>query len=328
MQNPVLESTKPLIQTPKYVFINYRKAGEAAQRFSQEELKIPAWKSPVHLDSSHPTNEVIDYFMLADSINFAFTDFETKQKFTSQYQGKDFRGAYAMLACLKQAYDEGRAILDGKFLANISKKEMVKMFQGNILIPLFQERLDIFREVGEILCKKYNRHFHNLVAQSGSRLFNNGKGIVERLVNDFHSFDDSTKWQGQKVCFYKRAQLAPAMLFGRFQNTSQFPLEDAEKITIFADYVLPKGLRDMGILEYEKSLAERVDSQQIIPVNSQEELEIRASTIHAAQIIMEEINKTKAPQDKINAMHMDAKLWLESRNPEGTPHHLTPTIAY
>tara|TARA_Y100000310_G_scaffold231084_1_gene233611 strand:- start:1601 stop:2587 length:987 start_codon:yes stop_codon:yes gene_type:complete len=328
MKNSVLESTRALTENPKYVFINYKKAGEVAQRFAQEEMKIPTWESPVHLNSTHSTSEVIDYFMLADSINFAFTDFKTKQKYTSLYQGREFRGAYGMHACLKRAYDEGKPILDGEFLANISKKEMKEIFTGNITIPLFRERLDIFREVGEILYRKYDRHFHNLIAQSGNRLFSNGEGIVERLVNDFHSFDDSTKQNGQKVCFYKRAQLAPAMLYGRFQNTDEFPLKDVEELTIFADYVLPRGLRYMSVLEYEKSLAERVDNQQIIPAHSQEELEIRASTIHAANIIMEEVNKTKSPDKKINAIHMDAKLWLESRNPKGTPHHLTPTIAY
>jgi hypothetical protein len=67
--------------------------------------------------------------------------------------------------------------------------------------------------------------------------------------------------------------------------------EDIENLTVFPDYQLPKVLRDLGILEYEESLAYRVDSGIEIPRNSQEELEIRASTIHASDMLVKSINK-------------------------------------
>ena len=328
-QNPVLESTKTPIENPQYVFINQKNLKKTAEKFSQQELTIPTWESPVHLDASHSPAEVIDYFLLANTINFAFTDFTTKQKFTSKYDGKDFRGAWGMLACLKNAYDLAIPILEGDFLKNISRQEMAAIFEGNFEIPMLQERFTIFREVGEVLCNKYNGHFYNLIAQSENKLFNSGNGMIDKLVKDFPSFNDSTDYNGQKIKFYKRAQLAAGMLYGRFQNTEEFKMQDTEQLTIFADYVLPKALRDMGILKYEKSLAQKVDSQEIIPANSQEELEIRASTIHASQKLIEKINQIrKNPDDKVNALHIDAKLWLESRKPEGAHHHLTPTIAY
>jgi hypothetical protein len=328
-QNPVLESTKILIENPQYVFINQDNLNKTAEKFSQQDLTIPTWESPIHLDTSHSPEEVMDYFLLANTINFAFTDFTTKQKFTSKYNGKDFRGAYGMLACLKKAHDLAIPILEGDFLKNISRQEMAAIFEGNFEIPMLKERYEIFKEVGEVLSRKYAGHFHNLVSLSQDRLFFWGMGIIERLVNDFPSFNDSTIWQGRRVCFHKRAQLAAGMLYGRFQNTEEFKMQDTEQLTIFADYVLPKALRDMGILKYEKSLAQKVDNQEIIPANSQEELEIRASTIHASQKLIEKINQIKKnPDDKVNALHIDAKLWLESRKPEGTHHHLTPTIAY
>jgi hypothetical protein len=328
MPNNVLESTRTLVEKPRRVFINPTRIEEVARDLSEEELTIPTWESPVCLDSSHSPEEVIDYFSLINTINFAFTDFETKQKFTTNYLGENWRGSTGMEACLKRAHDEGRPILEGEFLKSIEESEMREIFSGNMTIPLFEERLAIFREVGNVLCDKYRGHFHNLVAQSGGRLFGGGRGMIDRLVQDFPSFNDSVDYLGQRVNFYKRAQLTAGMLHGRFQNTPYFNMEDIDQLTIFADYVLPKGLRDMGVLEYCPPLAKQVDSQRIIPEGSKEELEIRAATIHAADRIMKTINQIRNGQNKVNAIHLDARLWFESRDPKGTPHHLTPTIAY
>jgi hypothetical protein len=117
------------------------------------------------------------------------------------------------------------------------------------------------------------------------------------------------------------------MLYGRFRNRDLFKIEDVEELTVFADYVVPKGLRDLGILNYGKSLAEKVDSLTPIRSGSLEELEIRASTIHACDRLIKQINIIK-PEEKVNALHIDYKLWDETRSLEGKPHHLTRTTAY
>jgi hypothetical protein len=326
MENPVLETTRYLLKKPKYVNINDSRILQLAEEWRHEEFNLPKWDLPVY--PAGKTNDVIDFFFLTDSINFAFTDFETKEKFEADYEGKSWRGAMGMTACLSRALDRGYPILDAKYLKDISRGHMEEIFKGNMEIPMLDERLEIFHEVGNVLEEKYGGHFHNLVHDSNNHLFNYGKGMVERLVNDFPSFDDSVMHAGQKISFNKRAQLAAAMVYERFEG--ELPIEDIHKSTIFADYVLPKGLRDLGVLQYEDSLAKRVDNQEIIPSGSLEELEIRASTIHAADLLTRSINLYHEVEhnDNINALHMDAKLWLESRGKDGFPHHLTPTIAY
>lgn len=325
MRNEVLDSTRFLVESPKYVFINKDKLEETAQRFAKEELKIPNWELPVNLEGK--TKEVIDFFFLGDSINFAYTDFSTKQKFKTMYRGTEWSGAMAMRACLKKAFEgEFPHILEGDFLRNVSEEQMKKIFEGNMQIPMLKERNDIFNEVGSVLCDKYGGHFYNLAEQSGQRLFNNGTGIVDRLVSDFPSFDDSLAYNGRLVKFYKRAQLAPATLYGRFRNQGDFVVQDIDELTVFADYVLPKGLRDLGILEYVESLADKVDHQELILRHSLEELEIRASTIHASKMLADRINEIRG-NDEINALQIDYKLWSESRK-QPSPHHLTYTIDY
>ena len=322
-ENTVLESTNVLMEKPLYVSINQDAIGSLAKKYADSEMKIPAWEFENFLPGR--SKEVIDYFMLANSVNFSFAHPVTKLKFSTEYNGKTYSGSSAMFACLKKAHEEGKPVLEGEYLKNISQNDMESIFNGVPILPMMITRTHIFREVGEVLCEKYDGHFYNVVEESDHRMFNNGKGIVERLVTEFPSFDDSAAYDGKEIRFYKRAQLAPSMLSGRFQNQGLCRFDDLDDVTIFADYVLPKGLRDLGVLEYSESLARKVDNQQSIEPFTREELEIRAATIHSCDMLIKEINKLR--KDKINALHLDYKLWHESRK---TPsyHHITETIHY
>jgi len=325
--NSVLDSTRFLVEMPEHVFINNKKLEEVAQRFAGEDLPLASWDAPVY--PSENNNELIDFVFLANSINFAFTDFETKEKYATDYLDINWRGAFGMIASIKRAMDDSVPILDAEYLSGISRKEMENIFRGNIEIPMLDERQSILQEVGTVLSKKYAGHFYNLVEASAGKLFDEGFGIVERLALEFPSFDDSVEHYGKSIIFDKRAQLAPAILYARFKNQGDFIVDDIDDLTVFADYVLPKGLRDLGILEYSPSLADRVDNQILIPKNSLEELEIRASTIHAADRLIKGVNELRNYENPINALHMDYKLWSESRGiKDGKPHHLTETIAY
>ncbi len=322
--NPVLESTKILIENPEYVFINNQKIEQLAKKWSKLNLKRTSWNNPVFPKEN--SKETIDFFFLINTINFAFTDFKTKNKFITTYKEKEWRGAYGMIASVKRAIEEGIPILNSQYLENITLNNMKHIFRGNIEIPMIQERTEIFREVGTVLSKNYQGHFYNLVENSNNKLFNNGSGIVESLINNFSSFDDSINYKGKMVRFDKRAQLAVAMTYGKFDNQEPFHVKDIDKITVFADYVLPKGLRNLGILNYSKELSKKVDTRQLIEEGSLEELEIRASTIHAAQRLQDEINKYRLTKP-INATHIDYKLWSETRGTKGFSH-LTKTINY
>ncbi len=325
--NKVLDSTRFLTQNPQYVFINHDKIWEVAGRYSKEDLKIPRWNFGEHPSENEKFEDVVDTFFLCNSINFAFTDFETGEKFKSYHKGEEFVGSSAMWACVKHAIENGTPLLDADYLANFSEDDMEYVFSGNIKIPMFNERIYVLNQVGKVLKNKYDGHFHNLLSASKGKMFGRN-GVVKRLTRDFDSFNDSFLYgNDKKVEFNKRAQLAGGMLYGRFQNTNRHPLfSDVDESTVAADYVLPKGLRDMGIFIYEESLAERVDGRKLIPAYFQEELEIRASTIHACNEIVEILNEKYGKN--VNAWHIYAKIWSEARKNKETRHHLTRTIAY
>ncbi len=86
-------------------------------------------------------------------------------------------------------------------------------------------------------------------------------------------------------------------------------------------------LRRTGILEYVPSLAQRIDENRRIPANSREEIEIRAATIMAGEMMREKIARTIP---SITSQDVDRFLWLVGQTKTGNekPYHKTLTTAY
>ncbi|MBM3247126.1 hypothetical protein FJZ17_01120 [Candidatus Pacearchaeota archaeon] len=328
-KNPVLDSTRGIVEDSENVRISQEKVIQIARDYAPLTFTIPDWRGPVFPNGT--PEELFSFFMLANTINFAFTDFKTGEKYMTRFKDKEWKGAYGMYAALMQATESGVPIFDPRFLKDCTLDQVRSVFCKDTEIPMVEERARIWNEVGRVLSERYGGQFINLANESDWKLFNCGKGLVERLVADFPSFDDSCVVGGRKVCFNKRAQLFPGELHGRYlaDHTGSFPEAEIKELTAFADYQLPKALRALGILQYSPTLAAKVDAQALIPAKSQDELEIRANTIHAFQWLLETINaiRSKTGLPDINVLHLDYKLWSEGRALPGK-HHLTKTIAY
>ena len=95
--------------------------------------------------------------------------------------------------------------------------------------------------------------------------------------------------------------------------------------TAFADYKLPQVLRHLGVLAYERTLAGRIDNQELIPQGSEEEIEIRAATVWACDFCAAQWQHDQT----VTAAAIDLRLWLlgqESAHMQ--PYHRTRTIFY
>lgn len=96
-------------------------------------------------------------------------------------------------------------------------------------------------------------------------------------------FRDHTVYKGRQVFFYKRAQIFAADLYGAFKGQQYGEFIDISSITIFADYIVPAVLRQLGVLKYSPSLASIVDSKNEISSGSEEEIELRACSVYAVE---------------------------------------------
>ena len=345
--NPVLESINPIILESKHVSINYDKidglAVKLAKEYSEGKIKLPEWRGEIYPEDG---KDALEFLFLINTINFAFTDFSTKEKFQTTYNRKIYSGALAMEACIKRALDNGMEMLDPRYLELLDRKSLRQIFTGNIEIPMLNERLKILNETGGFL-RKNNKSFNNLCKKSKFKTFaddysdKKDKGIVERLVNEFPYFYDASFIGDTEIIFHKRAQLAPMIAYGRFNNESNdekdkefFPMseEEIDKLTVAADYVLPKTLRALDILKYNKNLEQKIDNQIPIKHGSREEVEIRMATIYSSEILWAYSNFylsniPKQENKHINKGHIDSYLWFKGKSLEGKPH-LCRTVAY
>ena len=68
-----------------------------------------------------------------------------------------------MIACIGRAIDEKIPLLDMKYLENISADDFERITQGNVKIPLFEQRLNILRAVAGIVNREFLGDFSNCV---------------------------------------------------------------------------------------------------------------------------------------------------------------------
>jgi len=331
--NPVLPSLEPVVRDLLHLSIDTDRIREVARGLDDEQLgtqKDDWWRGPVFLEED--SERTIQFFMVANTLNFKYWDSEDPNKvYATEYKGTTWDGAYGMFAALVRALDEGRDILDAEYLAGLTDEEAEDIFRGTVPMPMVKERAAILRETGQVLRDKYHGSFTNLIERSGHRAFDQGNGIVDRLARDFPSYSDTSLYVDREVVFHKRAQLAVGMLYNRLRDGDLFKVEDVDELTVFADYQLPRALRSLGILKYSDELAQKVDGRELIPQDSPEEVELRAATVYAADLLLTEVNAARAKEgnEAVSVLNIDYCLWLAGRDaPEDQYHHLTETTAY
>lgn len=321
-KHPVLESIKPVIANSRYAKTNISRIEELAKRLS--DFDFPEQSYGVFFPDVG-REDIIQFTFVFNSINFQFRDWRTpKLKFGLVYDGEFYGGSFGLIFSLRKAIDDGIPVLDANYLASLSEQEALKFLKRDILIPMFEQRVSILNEVGKILVEKYNGRFSSFLRPS-SKAFDNGSGLVELLAKEFPSFNDVRIYRptNTEVKFYKRAQLMLAML--HCNPKSDFKLENIGELTVFADYKLPQALRDLGILEYSTELAAKIDNFVLVPQGSDEEVEIRAHTIYASDLLCKKVNEHR--KDKVTPNQVDEYLWLEGKKSK-RPRHFTETTSY
>ena len=324
--SPVLESLPPVIEHSRDVHTNVAKLREVAGWMAYEDLPVPDYQLPFGIGQGS-ADDTIDFVMTADAVDTAFTDFNTHTKFQVDYAGRHWSDSDALFACMKRAMDNGFPILDGKFLAQVSRADLQKIFAGNIEMPMLGEKLAVLHESGKVLAEKYDGKFHKFVHSCSPKLYDNGNGLIERLVKEFPRFNDVSPLDGHEIKFYKLPQLGIWQLYATLHKAGKFRLDDPQKMTAFADYIVPVGLRLMGITSYSKELEHAINAYQLIPRDSRWEIEIRAHCLYATALLTEEINKLRPANLQIIIPQIDARFWLPYHTTTW-PHHLTRTIMY
>ncbi len=307
----------------------------------------------------------MNWLLLLDALNFCFWAERGRTRWQVEYRGEMLGGYWAEAAALTRAVEEGYPLWDAQYLSDLSREDLAHILRGiaakegggrqaqgdgtregrhyishapagrdvvaplaganlPVVIPLFEERLANAREVGRVLLERYNGQFANAIKEAGGSAVR----LALLLAEHFPSFRDIATYHIHEVRFLKRAQICVADVHGAFGGKRWGAFHDLERLTIFADYKLPQILRHFGVLEYHPSLARRVDAMELLAAGSEEEIEIRAATIWACELLRQAMDKQDGPE-AITAAEIDARLWLLSQNiADMRPYHRVRTIYY
>jgi Potential Queuosine, Q, salvage protein family len=198
-------------------------------------------------------------------------------------------------------------------LTAISVGEVAETFGQDAdheLMGLFARHL---RELGERVSADHGGSFLAL-ARSGD---GSAVALAERLAT-WPTWRDVSPYDGD-IPFFKRAQIAAADL----ALSGIAPAGDLDRLTLFADNLVPHVLRLDGVLRFDDELVARIERGELIEHDSPEEVEIRACALHAVELLV-------AAHGGTTATAVDNVLWNRgaTRRYKGVPRHRARTTAY
>ena len=270
--------------------------------------RAPGWDSSVHFFDGGPLSA--KYLLVLDALNFCFWP-DPGLNYVDLARG------------LREAVLADRSVLDADRLVDITGDEIDEWFGRPVWRS--KERAQLVAEVGKTLSSQYDGSVENLVESAGG----SADRLVAALVHGFQGFADHVDLDGRRTCFYKRAQIFVADLWGAFRGNGLGAFHDIDALTTFADYRVPQLLRHVGAINYEPGLAADVDSETELVQGGREEIEIRSATVQA----VERLRLGMARHGRmLNSVELDWWLWhlAEDEASSGRigPHHRVRTIAY
>jgi hypothetical protein len=238
---------------------------------------------------------VAAYLLTLDAINFGSGWFPTLRK------RPGCSGYFTVAWSLADRFRE-RGPWSSAELAAIEAPEVASVLGQDPRHELMTLYAQALRELGAFLG---GRGALDVVAEAG--------GSAERLAAVLAEGMPLFRDPG----FYKRAQIVGNDL--TLAGVADF--EDIDRLTIFADNLVPHVLRVDGVLRYDPALAAHIDAGELLPPG-REETEIRACALHACERI--------AAATGVPPRVLDVRLWNRGQEPryKAVPRHRTRSTNY
>ncbi len=249
------------------------------------------------------------YWLTMDAINFGSGWFPTLRK-------RDGLSGYnTIAAALQDQFDhqggwsaaqltELDAATLGPLLAQDPKHELMALYAASL------------RDLGQRVSAEHRGSFADVIDAAG------GSAVaLARRLGGWPSFSDLSRYDELEIPFLKRAQIAPADL----ARAGAADFSDLNRLTMFADNLVPHVLRIDGILAFSPDLVARIDREELIAHGSPEEVEIRACAVHAVELLV-----AAMPADGVSAAAVDQFLWQRGQQPryKASPRHRSRCTAY
>lgn len=184
-------------------------------------------------------------------------------------------------------------------------------------------------EVGTVLIENFDGSFENCVKKADK----SAVAFLNLIVESFKCFKDEAIYQNHRISIYKRAQILVGDIWACFKNEGVGYFNDIDEITMFADYRVPQTLLWFGLFEYGPDLLRKLKENQFFLNGDEDEVEIRACSIHAVELLKEYVAK-KVNKGSVNSVLIDHFLWdFRRKNAKDIlekklPFHKTFSIYY
>jgi hypothetical protein len=168
--------------------------------------------------------------------------------------------------------------------------------------PLMADFAAALRDVGAHVADDHGSFTALLDSAAGSAL-----ALVDTLAA-WDAFADTSVYMEREVPFFKRAQIAAADI----ARAGLAELHDLDRLTAFADNLVPHVLRLGGVLTLAPDLTARIEVEDLIEHGSPEEVELRAAAVHAVELLAAARNRAGA-DPPLTPAEIDAALWNRGR---------------
>ncbi len=247
-----------------------------------------------------PPEDVAAYFLTLDTINFGSGWFPTLRKRLDDHE-RPVSGYFTIAWALADHF-RAAGPWTGAELCSMRTEALADTLgqaRDHELMALYAQAL---RDLGRFLG---GRHALDVVSESKG----SAAALARTLAGGMSLYDDRGFW--------KRAQIAPSNL--ALAGVATFT--DLDRLTIFADNLVPHVLRCDGVLRYAPGLADLIDAGRPLRPGPQEQ-EIRACAVHACELL--------SARTGLHPREIDVRLWTRGQDPaiKARPRHRCKCVAY
>jgi Potential Queuosine, Q, salvage protein family len=248
------------------------------------------------------------FIICLDAINFGSGWWPTIRK-------QEGRSGYFTVAAGLTARFRERGGLDAVGLAELAPAEVAEMLGQEPSHPLMSDYAEALRDVGRHVLADHRGSFASVLESAGDSAV-----ALAEILSRWSSFADTSRYEARDVPFFKRAQIAAADV----HLAGLADLRDRDRLTAFADNLVPHVLRVDGVLVLDERLRGAIESGELIEHGSAQEVELRACAVHAVELLADARGRAAAPAE------IDQALWNRGRAPryKSLPRPRSRTTAY
>jgi len=269
-----------------------------------------------HVGSEQST---LAYVVVLDALNFGSGYFPCLKK-------RSGASGYFTIAGALRDYFERKGSPSCQTLKEMTAERCCALFDQDPSSQVIGELMQLFAtalvDLGGFLDQRFAGSFEALIAAADG-----SAEALTGLLAEMPLYRDVARYQDFDVPFYKRAQLTCADLALAFDGAGFGRFRDLERLTIFADNLVPHVLRRLGVLRYDEQLLDRIDRGELIPAGSPEEVEIRAAALHTVERMCAVLAERGR---EVTAQQLDYRLWNWGQDPriKAQPRHRTRCSFY